>query len=118
MVSFQFGLKNLDNFSTKLRRKWAKLGVQRGVETPRRRKVLACVACALFSRKNYEVSWKPWQRDWATPVPRVQDRAELNAHLRACCLRDRERVQARRTETSGRRFAREHDNALSLPPFH
>jgi transposase len=55
------------------------------------------------------------QRDWATPVPQVRGQAELNAHLRSCCLRDRERVQAGRTETIGQRFARESDNALSLP---
>ena len=55
------------------------------------------------------------QRDWATPVPRVQDRAELNVHLRACCLRDRERTQQGQTESIGQRFARESANALSLP---
>ncbi len=55
------------------------------------------------------------QRDWATPVPKVQDLAELNAHLLSCCLRDRERIQAGQSETIGQRFARESDNALSLP---
>jgi|SRR5580692_1630191 transposase len=47
------------------------------------------------------------QRDWATPVPRTQDRAELNVHLRACCMRDRDRIQQGQTETIGQRFARE-----------
>ena len=55
------------------------------------------------------------QRDWATPIPKVQDEAELNRHLRTCCLRDRERVQQGQTETIGQRFARECDNALSFP---
>jgi len=32
------------------------------------------------------------QRQWATPVPRVTDRDELNAHLRRCCLAARERT--------------------------
>ncbi len=41
------------------------------------------------------------QRQWATPVPRVNDLAELNAYLRRCCLavRDselRERAAAMR----------------------
>ena len=33
---------------------------------------------------------KTLQRRWATPVPRQKDLAELNAYLRACCLKDRE----------------------------
>ena len=57
------------------------------------------------------------QRDWATPVPAVHDLAELNAHLRACALRDRDRTQAGQTETIGHRFARECAKALSLPAF-
>jgi transposase len=55
------------------------------------------------------------QRDWATPVPRVGDLAELNGHLRSCCLRERERVPSGQAETIGQRFAREMDQALSLP---
>jgi transposase len=55
------------------------------------------------------------QRDWATPVPVAPDLAALNAYLRACCLRDRERVQSGQTESIGQRFARESDKALSLP---
>ena len=59
------------------------------------------------------------QRDWATPVPRVRDFAELNGRLRARCLRDRERTQAGRQETIGQRFDREQSAALPLPlrPF-
>jgi transposase len=55
------------------------------------------------------------QQDWCTPVPKVQDLAELNAHLHQCCLRDRERTQAGQTETIGQRFERDSDKALSLP---
>src|SRR6266545_4149858 len=59
------------------------------------------------------------QQDWATPVPQVSDQAELNAHLRACCLRDRDRAQAGQHETIGPRFQRERAAALPLParPF-
>jgi transposase len=57
------------------------------------------------------------QRDWATPVPRVGDVAELNAYLRSCCLRDRQRVQAGQQESIGQRFAQESDKALSLPDY-
>jgi len=55
------------------------------------------------------------QQDWATPVPTVKDLDELNAHLRACCLRDRERTQAGQTETIGQRFERDRAKAIPLP---
>jgi transposase len=59
------------------------------------------------------------QQDWATPVPQVQDLAQLNAGLHAACLDDRKRTQAGAQETIGQRFERDCDNALSLPerPF-
>ena len=55
------------------------------------------------------------QQDWATPVPTVKDLDELNAHLRACCLRDRERTQANQTETISQRFERDRAQALPAP---
>jgi transposase len=55
------------------------------------------------------------QQDWATPVPQVKDLAELNAHLRTCCLRDRDRTQAGQTQTIGQRFDRDRTKALPLP---
>ncbi len=55
------------------------------------------------------------QRRWATPVPKMADLAELNAHLRRCCLRDRQRVASGQTETIGQRFERERQAALELP---
>jgi transposase len=55
------------------------------------------------------------QQDWATPVPQVKDLAELNAHLRACCLRERERTQQGQTAAIGVRFAHEQAVALPLP---
>jgi hypothetical protein len=44
---------------------------------------------------------------------------ELNAYLRTCCLKDRERTVAGQTETVGQRFARDRVAALPLPghPF-
>jgi transposase len=59
------------------------------------------------------------QQDWATPVPQVQDLAQLNAHLRDCCLRERGRIQQGQSEALGARFGREHAQALPLPerPF-
>lgn len=53
------------------------------------------------------------QRQWATPVPRVTDLDELNAHLRRCCLAARDRTCGKQVESVGVRFER--DRAASLP---
>jgi transposase len=55
------------------------------------------------------------QRDWATPVPRVQDLAELNAHLRLCVLAKRDHVMAGQTQTVGELFEQDRQAALALP---
>jgi hypothetical protein len=55
------------------------------------------------------------QRRWATPVPKVKNFKELNAYLRACCLKDRERTVAGQTETIGQRFERDRAAADRLP---
>lgn len=55
------------------------------------------------------------QRRWATPVPTVKDLNELNAYLRACCLKDRDRTVAGQTETVGQRFERDRAAADPLP---
>jgi transposase len=59
------------------------------------------------------------QRQWATPVPRVADLAELNAHLRRCCLAARERTCGDQVEPVGVRFERDRAAGLPLPgrPF-
>jgi transposase len=75
---------------------------------------LFCMVKRPQEKPHVEGRVRHLQRDWATPVPKVQDLAELNVHLRACCLRDRDRMQQGQTETIGQRFARESDNALSL----
>jgi transposase len=56
------------------------------------------------------------QRDWATPVPRVQDLAELNVYLRSCALAKRDHTMAGRTQTVGELFERDKQAALALPP--
>jgi len=56
------------------------------------------------------------QRRWATPVPQVKDIAELNAYLRQCCLKDRERTVGQLVETIGQRFEQERAVAWPLPP--
>jgi hypothetical protein len=55
------------------------------------------------------------QRRWATPVPRVRDFGDLNAHLRRCCEAERQRTSGINTETIGVRFGHDRDKALSLP---
>jgi len=55
------------------------------------------------------------QRDWATPVPKVKDIAELNQYLRQCCLRKLDHVKAGKTETVRERFERDKAASLALP---
>lgn len=59
------------------------------------------------------------QRHWATPVPRVRDLDELNAHLRRCCLAARERTCGDNSEIVGVRFERDRAAAMPVPdrPF-
>ncbi len=56
------------------------------------------------------------QRDWATPVPRAQDLAELNVYLRSCALAKRDHTMAGKTQTIGELFEQDQQAALSLPP--
>jgi len=62
---------------------------------------------------------KDLERMWATPVPVVSDLAALNAHLRQCCVRARERTSGSNAETVAVRFERDRAAALPLPtrPF-
>jgi len=59
------------------------------------------------------------QRRWATPVPRLGSPEELNAHLRRCCLAERDLISGNHTETVGVRFERDRVAALPSParPF-
>ena len=59
------------------------------------------------------------QRQWATPVPQVADLAQLNNHLRQCCLQARERTCGGHAETVAIRFERDRAAALAVPeqPF-
>jgi transposase len=56
------------------------------------------------------------QRDWATPVPRVQDLAELNVYLRSCAVAKRDHVMAGKTLSIGALFEQDQQAALALPP--
>ncbi len=65
---------------------------------------LFCMPARGNEKPYVENRVKTLQRCWATPVPRQKDLAELNAYLRACCLKDRERVSGENTETIGARI--------------
>lgn len=80
---------------------------------------LFCLVRQPQEKPRVEGRVKFCQRDWATPVPIVKDLAELNAYLRACALRDRQRTVSGQHETIGQRFACERARALPLParPF-
>jgi len=56
------------------------------------------------------------QRQWATPVPRVHDHAELNEHFRRCCLAARQRTCGDNTVSVGVRFEEDKAAALAIPP--
>jgi transposase len=55
------------------------------------------------------------QRDWATPVPRMQNLAELNAYLQSCALAKRNHTMAGKTQTVGELFEQDQQAALALP---
>ncbi len=55
------------------------------------------------------------QRDWATPVPRVQDLVELNEYLRSCAVAKRDHTMAGKTQTIGELFEQDRQAALPLP---
>jgi transposase len=56
------------------------------------------------------------QRDWATPVPHMQDLAELNLYLRSCAMAKRDHVMAGKTQTIEELFEQDKQAALPLPP--
>jgi transposase len=72
-----------------------------------------CLPAAATEKPRVENRVFDLQRQWATPVPRVAEVAELNAHLRRCCLAARERTCGDQVEKVGVRF--EHDRAGGLP---
>jgi len=68
------------------------------------------------NEKSYvEHSVYDLQRDWATPVPAMQDLAALNAYLRQCALAKRDHRMAGKTQTIGELFEQDQQAALALP---
>ncbi len=78
-----------------------------------------CLPATPQEKPRVENRVKDLERMWAAPVPRVKDPAELNAHLRQCRLRARERTCGTNHETVGVRWERDRAAALPVPsrPF-
>ncbi len=76
---------------------------------------LFCMPARGNEKPYVENRVKNLQRRWATPVPKVQDLAELNVHLRACCEADLTRVATGQSETIGVRFEQDRAAATALP---
>lgn len=80
---------------------------------------LCCMPARGNEKPFVENRVKNLQRRWATPVPKAQDLADLNAYLLACCRKDRERIASGQTEAIGRRFEEDRRAGTELPgrPF-
>jgi len=76
---------------------------------------LFCMPGAATEKPAAEHKVYDLQRRWCTPVPKVRDLDDLNAHLRRCCLADLDRTCAGQTQTIGQRFALDQAAALPLP---
>src|SRR4051812_45391056 len=76
-----------------------------------------CLPATATEKPRVENRVYDLQRQWATPVPQVPDLAELNAHLRRCCLAARERTCGESAETVRVRFERDRA-AAQTPPEH
>lgn len=74
-----------------------------------------CLPATPREKPRVENRVKDLERMWATPVPRVNDLGELNAHLRGCCVAARDRTCGTSTETVAVRFARELAAAMPVP---
>ena len=76
---------------------------------------LFCMPRAATEKPAVEHRVYDLQRRWCTPLPKVQDHDDLNAHLRRCCLAELDRTCAGQSQTIGQRFAVDKAAALPLP---
>lgn len=76
-----------------------------------------CMPASGWEKPHVENRVYDLQRRWATPVPKVRDHDQLNAHLQRCCLAELDRTVAGQSETIGERFEREKAAALPLPAY-
>ena len=76
---------------------------------------LFCLPASGNEKPVVENRVKTLERKWSTPVPQMQDMAELNKYLRECCVRERDRNSSGKTETIGVRFERDREASAALP---
>jgi transposase len=74
-----------------------------------------CMPATPTEKPRVENRVRDVQRQWATPVPRVTDYTDLNAHLLRQCLAARERTCSDNTLSVGARFEQDRVAALPLP---
>jgi transposase len=80
---------------------------------------LFCLPARGNEKPHVENRVKWLEREWATPVPCVQDLTELNVLLRERCVQEQSRVATGQSASIGERFAQDRAAALCLPerPF-
>jgi transposase len=75
----------------------------------------ACMPAKGQEKPDVESGVKALQRRACTPVPKVRDDDELNAHLRSFCLSELNRTVSGQRQTIGERFEFEKRQAIALP---
>ncbi len=74
-----------------------------------------CMPATPTEKPRVENRVRDVQRRWATPVPRVTDYTDLNAHLLRQCLAERERTCSDNALSVGTRFEHDRIAALTIP---
>jgi transposase len=75
-----------------------------------------CMPATPTEKPRVEKRVQDLERQWATPVPRVADLGELNAHLLRQCRAARDRVCGDNALSVAARFERDRVAALPVPP--
>ena len=75
-----------------------------------------CLPATPTEKPRVEGRVKDLERMWATPVPQAKDLAELNAHLRQCCVTARGRTCGDNVMSVEERFAQDLAASLAVPP--
>lgn len=75
----------------------------------------ACMPAKGQEKPDAESGVKALQRRACTPVPRVNDDQQLNAHLLSFCLAEMNRRVSGQTQTIGERFEIEKQHSIPLP---
>ena len=78
---------------------------------------LFCMPARGNEKPYAETRVRVLQRQWSTPVPKVDDLAAFNALLRQRCLEEAERTVAGYVEPIGVRFGQDRAAALALPDY-